>query len=144
MSRTEINEFKFGDELPITTEHIFAIHQLITNLYGGIEDLRSPDMKAVIEKICAQINACQNRSDTINCATDIIYNLVRKAPFVAANKRTAILVANLVLYLHGFSLQADPNDVMQTLKNISEGKTSREETGEWLRTFLSAENLTAI
>lgn len=145
MSRKEIQPYMAkGPQKLITTNQILAIHQLLANLYGGVTDLRSPEMVKMLDELANEINACRNRAEIIKAATNIIYMIVRNAPFIVANKRTAFLVASTILHMHGLSIEAVPEDILVALTAISTGNFSREETGEWLRGYLVAEEITAL
>ena len=145
MSRKEIQPYMAEEpQKLITTNQILAIHQRLANLYGGVTDLRSPEMLKMLDELANEINNCHNRAEVIKSATNVIYMIVRKSPFIVANKRTAFLVASTILHMHGLSIEAMPEGILVALTAISTGNFSREETGEWLRGQLVAEHLTAL
>ena len=69
MSRKEIQPYMAkGPQKLITTNQILAIHQLLANLYGGVTDLRSPEMVKMLDELANEINACRNRAEIIKAA----------------------------------------------------------------------------
>ena len=67
------------------------------------------------------------------------YGMARNHPFVAGNKRTALVVMESFLVMHGYELAADDAEAVALILSLAAGEISDDELVIWVR-----ENLIAL
>lgn len=71
--------------------------------------------------------------DVFNQAAVAMYRIASSHPFSDGNKRTAVLLAELILNQRGFKLKANPDVATKLLLKIASGKEDLDEVKEWVK-----------
>jgi death-on-curing protein len=61
------------------------------------------------------------------------YGLARNHPFVDGNKRTALVVMETFLVVHGAELKADNAETVALILALAAGDVTEEQLAEWIR-----------
>ena len=60
-------------------------------------------------------------SDLFILAAACLFGIAKNHPFIDGNKRTAWVAADLFLYFNGFSVEADPHEVIVFVLSVAAG-----------------------
>jgi death-on-curing protein len=71
--------------------------------------------------------------DVFDQAAVALYRIASGHPFSDGNKRTAVLLGELILNQQGFKLKANPDVAVKLLLKIASGKMSLVEVKDWVR-----------
>jgi death on curing protein len=104
-------------------EFIEALHAEQLRLHGGASGLRSEDM------LQSALARPLHKGEVELCvlASAYLFGIVKNHPFVDGNKRTGFAAADLFLYFNGYSLEAEPEDIIQLVLMVT--ASEMDETG---------------
>ncbi len=71
--------------------------------------------------------------DVAELAAAYGFGLARNHPFVDGNKRTALVVMEAFLVVHGLELKADNAEAVALILSLAAGEISEEQLAIWLR-----------
>ena len=77
--------------------------------------------------------AAYGSPDLADLAATYGFGIARNHPFVDGNKRTALVVIELFLFLNGSELRASDADCVLTILDLASGKLSEEALAAWIR-----------
>ena len=75
--------------------------------------------------------------DPCALAAAYAFGVAKNHPFIDGNKRTAWVLARLVLALNNVSLSFTPDEAIATVLALAAGELSEEEMADWFRTHLA-------
>jgi death-on-curing protein len=109
-----------------------AIHGEQLAEHGGLEGLRD---RGLLESGGARPPhpAAERDPDLPALAAAYGVGIARNHPFVDGNKRTAFVVAELVLALNGLDLVADDQSCLVTMLAVAAGEMDEAAFADWLR-----------
>lgn len=113
-------------------ETALAIHAEQLEEHGGGEGIRD---RALLESALArpQQLAAYGEPDVYDLAAAYAFGVAKNHPFVDGNKRTAFVLAEAFLILHGARLDADDAScVIETLR-LAAGEHDADSFAAWLR-----------
>jgi len=101
-------------------EFVEALHAEQLRLHGGASGVRDMGMleSALYRPLQKEAYGDPDISDL---AAAYLFGIVKNHPFVDGNKRTGLAAADLFLYFNGFSLEADPEDLIQFVTMVAAG-----------------------
>ncbi|PRD45771.1 type II toxin-antitoxin system death-on-curing family toxin [Phyllobacterium phragmitis] len=107
-------------------EFVEALHIEQLRLHGGAPGIRSEAMlqSALARPVHKQ---AYGESDLCMLAAAYLFGIVKNHPFVDGNKRTGFAAADLFLYFNGYSLEAEPEDIIQLVLMVAASQI--DETG---------------
>ena len=105
----------------LTRDLVEAMHAEQIRLHGGAPGLRDEGM---LESALARPlqKAAYSQPDVFELAAAYLFGIAKNHPFVDGNKRSALATADLFLYLNGWSLEADFNDLIQFVLMVAAGQ----------------------
>lgn len=113
-----------GDAVGFHDEQIAA--------HGGAPGLRDANL---LESAMARprMKARYDGADIAGLAAAYGYGLARNHPFVDGNKRTALVVMETFLVVHGAELKADNAETVALILALAAGDVTEEQLAEWIR-----------
>lgn len=102
-------------------EIVEALHAEQLRLHGGAPGIRDQDM---LESALARPlqKEAYGEPDPSELAAAYLFGIANNHPFVDGNERTAFAAADLFLYFNGFSIKADPEDIIQLVTMVAAGE----------------------
>ncbi len=116
---------------------IEAAHAEQLRLHGGASGLRDEGM---LESALARPEQKHHygEEDLFVLAAAYLFGLAKNHPFVDGNKRTAWVAADLFLYFNGYSVEADPHDVIEFVLSVAAGTIDEVGAAMFFRDFAVA------
>lgn len=114
-------------------ELVLAIHNEQLREHGGLAGIRDAGLFASAISKPRQL-AAYGQPDVAALAAAYAFGVARNHPFLDGNKRTAFVLAESFLLLHGASLAATDEECYIAIYNMAAGDTSQEDFTNWLRT----------
>jgi len=101
-------------------EFVEALHAEQLRLHGGASGIRDAGM---LESALARPlqKEAYGDPDIFELAAAYLFRIAKNHPFVDGNKRTALAAADLFLVFHGWSLEADGDDLIQFVLLVAAG-----------------------
>lgn len=113
-----------GDAVGFHDEQIAA--------HGGTPGLRDANL---LQSATARprMKARYDGAEIAGLAAAYGYGLARNHPFVDGNKRTALVVMETFLVVHGAELKADNAETVALILALAAGDVTEEQLAEWIR-----------
>ncbi len=111
---------------------VILIHDEQLEEHGGASGLRDAGL---LESALArpQQLAAYGAPDVADLAAAYAFGIAKNHPFVDGNKRTAFLLAEGFLRLHGQCLGASDEQALVAMLGLAAGELSQDEFAAWLR-----------
>ena len=110
---------------------VLAIHSRQLAEHGGASGVR--DQGLLESALHAPRNRWHNEKSSIEeLAACHAYHLTKNHPFIDGNKRTAYVCMRLFLKLNGLDVEADKQEKVRTMLDLSAGRTELEELTVWI------------
>ncbi len=121
-----------ADWLWIEANDAIRFHDQQIAVHGGASGLRDAGL---LESALArpQMKAQYGVNDIAELAAAYGFGLARNHPFVDGNKRTALVVMEAFLVVHGFELKADNAEAVALILALAAGDVSEEQLAYWVR-----------
>jgi death-on-curing protein len=118
----------------LSLEEVILIHERIVERFGGGRGLRDrKSLDSAIGRPQATFEGQDLYPDLFTKAAALGESLARNHPFVDGNKRTAWEAMRTFLEENGRPLRAGPDEIVEFVLCIAEGRVSTEEITTWLR-----------
>jgi death-on-curing protein len=115
---------------------VLAIHDRQIVEHGGLGGIR--DLNAVPSTLARPRNlAACGEPDAADLAAAYAFGLARNHPFTDGNKRSAWVVARLVLADNGLALCFDRLDAIATMESLAGGSLSESDLATWFRSRIN-------
>jgi death-on-curing protein len=112
-----------------------AIHDRQLAEHGGGSGVRDAGM--LESALAGPMNAwAYGVDDPAARAAAYAFGVARNHPFVDGNKRTAWVLARMVLALNGAELRFEPADAIKTMLGLAAGELAEDELAYWFRQHL--------
>lgn len=119
----------------LALEVVVAIHEAQLAEHGGSAGTRDAGLLESALARPQNVVACGN-PDTADLAAAYGFGIARNHPFVAGNKRTAFVAAELFLRLNAFQLAADDAACVLTMLAVAAGDMDELAFARWIREHL--------
>jgi death on curing protein len=116
-----------------------AIHEAQLAEHGGMPGLRDQGLFLSAMARPQNLAAYGENPDAADLAAAYAFGLARNHPFLDGNKRTAFVVMELFLNLHGWILDADDVECISTMESVAPGTLSESSLAVWLRSQTTRE-----
>lgn len=109
-----------------------TFHDQQIAVHGGSPGLRD---EGLLESALARphMKAQYGEEDISLLAAAYGYGLARNHPFVDGNKRTALVVMETFLVVHGFELRADNAEAVAVILALAAGELTEDDLTLWVR-----------
>jgi death on curing protein len=121
-----------ADWLWIDVDDAIRFHDQQIAVHGGASGLRDAGL---LESALArpQMKAQYGVDDVAELAAAYGFGLARNHPFVDGNKRTALVVMEAFLVVHGYELKAKNAEAVALTLALAAGEITEEQLGGWTR-----------
>lgn len=117
----------------ITPEAVEQIHGEVIRATGGLAGVRDRGLlESAVANPLATFGGEELYPGLLPKVAALLYGLVRNHPFVDGNKRTAFVVAVVVLAKNGRRLVATDADVVAFMEAVAAGRCTIEDVQDWL------------
>ncbi len=114
---------------------IHAVHEAQLAEHGGLDGVR--DQGLVESALARPLNlAAYGEPDAAALAAAYAHGLAKNHGFADGNKRTAWVVARLLLADNGYVLRFDRADAVRFMESIAAGETDEAGAAAWVRSRL--------
>ena len=121
----------------ITDADAIVFHDMQIAAHGGLQGIRDAGLLA--SALSRPVMKAQYGEDDICVlAAAYAYGIVRNHPFLDGNKRTALVVSETFLMLHGKELAASDEEVVIVMRDLAAGEHTEELLAAWFRMHLVA------
>lgn len=118
----------------LTSEAIEIIHREQLEEHGGLAGIK--DENALESALARPINkAAYGENDLHVLAAAYLYGFVKNLPFSDGNKRTGYLAAFTFLYLNGWLIEAEQEDIIEFVLEVAAGEIDEDGATRFLRDF---------
>jgi death-on-curing protein len=117
----------------IAVSVVYAVHEAQLAEHGGIAGIRDEDLLSSALARPQNLAAYGEQADAAALAAAYAFGIARNHPFLDGNKRTAFVVMELFLNLHGWVLNADDAQCIATMMALAAGSLSERALATWLR-----------
>ena len=118
----------------IRADLVYAVHEIQLARHGGLDGIRD---KNAVESALArpeQLDAYGNpKPDAADLAAGYAYGFARNHGFSDGNKRTAWVIARVLLADNDLSLQFAEIDAIQTMEAVASGSLGEKQLADWFR-----------
>ena len=113
-------------------EFVLAIHNEQLREHGGLAGIRDAGLLASAISKPQQL-AAYGQPDVAALAGAYAFGVARNQLFLDGNKRTAFVLAESFLLMHGASLAATDEECYIAIYKMAAGDTNQEDFTDWLR-----------
>jgi len=117
----------------VLDEIVLSVHEEQLAEHGGLEGIR--DSGAVQSALARPRNLAEHEdcNDIARLAAAYTYRIVKNHGFADGNKRTALVVTDLLLMLNAYELTSSPAENVLTILGVADGSISEEQLASWIR-----------
>jgi death on curing protein len=120
------------DWLWIDVDDAVRFHDQQIAVHSGASGLRDAGLlESALSR--PQMKAQYGTDDIAELAAAYGFGIARNHPFVDGNKRTALVVMEAFLVIHGFELKADNAEAVALVLSLASGDITEEQLVLWLR-----------
>lgn len=110
----------------LTLEDVLFLHDDRVTRYGGTPGLRDVELlQSALGVPAATFSGAFLHDSVSHMAAAYLFHIAKNHPFLDGNKRTALAVAIAFLEVNGWSLDADPDELTETVLGVAEGTISK-------------------
>lgn len=115
----------------ISKRAVLALHDEQLAEHGGSDGLRDEHLLDSALAKPRNVLAYEHNAGLFRLAASYAYGLAKNHPFVDGNKRTALVISVLFLYLNGFDINAKKEDEYVTFLHLADGALTEGELAAW-------------
>lgn len=118
----------------LTLQEVMELHKTRIEEYGGSLGVRDVGLlQSALEMPRAMFGGQFLHEDLFEMAAAYLYHLVQNHAFIDGNKRVGLAAALSFLYINGFDVIADENELTELVLSVAEGKTDKTVISDFLR-----------
>lgn len=118
----------------LTPQAVERIHLEVIRATGGSAGIRDLSLlESAVMNPLATFGGEDLYPGLLPKVATLLYGLVRNHPFVDGNKRTAFVVAAVVLRKNGLRLAASNDEVVEFMQAVAAGRLTLDEVLSWLK-----------
>jgi death-on-curing protein len=123
-----------SDVLIIGVEDIRWFHDYIIEHYGGHPGVRDEhSLRSAAQRPHSGFGSVELFPTLFDKAAALAHGRATAHPFIDGNKRTALFTAAAILYLNGYSIDAQPFETEETMVAVALHEMSVQQLAQWLR-----------
>jgi len=118
----------------VSLDEVLALHADQISRYGGEAGVR--DLALLTSALAvpqARFGGQWLHPTLHEMAAAYLFHLIRKHPFIDGNKRAGLVCAIAFLGLNGLELIADPDDLVELVLGVAEGRTDKAQVAVFLK-----------
>jgi death-on-curing protein len=117
----------------VSTELATAIHDEAIYEFGGVSGLRDSGLLESALERPRNLFAHEPASSIFQLASTLCIGISKNHPFADGNKRTALLVTRVFLYLNGYAFEPKEDEEVLTWVAVADDSISENELVAWLK-----------
>jgi death-on-curing protein len=117
----------------VSTELATAIHDEAIYEFGGVSALRDSGLLESALERPRNLFAHEPASSIFQLASTLCIGISKNHPFADGNKRTALLVTRVFLYLNGYAFEPKEDEEVLTWVAVADDSISENELVAWLK-----------
>ena len=118
----------------LTAEEVILIHERILEKFGGAGGFRDWKLlDSAVQRPSAVFGGKELYPDLFAKAAALGHSLVLNHPFVDGNKRTAWEAMHTFVEENGYSLRAEPDEIVELMLRIEDKSLGVGQIAEWLK-----------
>jgi death on curing protein len=115
-----------------TVENVLFLHTVSTGTFGGSEGVRDLEsLRAAVARPWGSSFRHDHFSTPFEKAAALAESLIRRRPFVDANKRAAVYAAAYLLETFDYSLEAEQQELEDFAVSVATGDLETTEIALW-------------
>jgi len=118
----------------VSLDEVLALHADQISRYGGEAGVR--DLALLTSALAvpqARFGGQWLHPTLHEMAAAYLFHLIRNHPFIDGNKRAGLVCAIAFLGLNGLELIADPDDLVELVLGVAEGRTDKAQVAVFLK-----------
>lgn len=118
----------------LSLDEVLALHADQISRYGGEAGVRDLGLlKSALAMPQARFGGQWLHPTLHEMAAAYLFHLIRNHPFIDGNKRAGLVCAIAFLGLNGLELIADPDDLVELVLGVAEGRTDKAQVAVFLK-----------
>lgn len=118
----------------LTLDEVLALHADLVERYGGVAGVRDVGLlSSALGTVQATFDGEYLHPSLFEMAGAYLFHLARNHPFVDGNKRTALMVALLFLWLNGHEVRAGEDELVDLVEGVAAGRLTKAEASAFLQ-----------
>jgi death on curing protein len=110
----------------LTLEDVLFLHEDRIARYGGTRGVRDIELlQSALGMPSATFSGALLHESMPHMAAAYLFHIAKNRPFLDGNKRTALAAAIAFLEINGWSLDADPDELIETVLGVAAGTISK-------------------
>jgi death-on-curing protein len=117
----------------VSTQLAMAIHDEAIYEFGGVSGLRDPGLLESALARPRNLFAHEPASSIFQLASTLCIGITKNHPFADGNKRAALLVTRVFLFLNGYAFEPKEDEEVLTWVAVADDSMSENELIVWLQ-----------
>ena len=118
----------------VSLDEVLALHADQISRYGGEAGVRDLALlKSALAMPQARFGGQWLHPTLHEMAAAYLFHIIRNHPFIDGNKRAGLVCAIAFLGLNDLELIADPDDLVQLVLGVAEGRTDKSQVAVFLK-----------
>jgi len=118
----------------VSLDEVLALHADQISRYGGEAGVRDLALlKSALALPQARFGGQWLHPTLHEMAAAYLFHIIRNHPFIDGNKRAGLVCAIAFLGLNDLELIADPDDLVQLVLGVAEGRTDKSQVAVFLK-----------
>jgi death-on-curing protein len=114
-------------------EDVLNVHRILIERFGGADGVRDIGaLESALARPYATFGGQDLYPEAIDKAAALLESIAINHPFIDGNKRSAYVLARLLLMQKGFDISATHDEKYKMIIAVAEGKYRFEEIRQWL------------
>ena len=125
----------------ITSDEVERIHEILIDKFGGKKGLRDKGLlESSVQRPFQMFNQKELYPEPVDKAAAILESIISNHPFLDGNKRTAYVVARLVLRTNNLDIKATQDEKYEFVMSAAKGEIRFDQIKEWLTNHIEPGN----
>lgn len=125
----------------ITLDEVERIHEVLIDKFGGKKGLRDKGLlESSIKRPFQTFDQKELYPEPVDKAAAILESIISNHPFVDGNKRTAYVLARLLLRANNLDIKAHQDEKYEFVISAARGEIRFEQIKEWLTSHIQPGN----
>jgi death-on-curing protein len=118
----------------LALDEVLALHADQIRRHGGRAGVRDLELlKSALAMPQATYDGAYLHTDLFEMAAAYLFHVLRNHPFVDGNKRTGLIATLVFLGLNGFTLDAEPEALLEVVMGVASGGVTKAEAAVFFR-----------
>src|ERR1700710_167255 len=113
----------------LDVDEVLELHRLSLEAYGGLDGVRDAGLLAsAVGQPQSSFGGAYAHQGIFEMAAAYLFHLARNHPYLAGNKRTALLAALVFLDINGITVERESEALYELTMGIAEGRIDKPTT----------------